>query len=130
MAPPRVRRSSCWRASVSRSRRAVAGETPNRTTTSSTSSRPVSASRLSRAERRSVFVRCGGGRLWHPLVGGGGGGGGTRGGGGRGGGGGEGRGRGWGGDVGGGGERGSGSPSRPHRLAGVAAGWLEGVSGS
>src|SRR6218665_3428818 len=67
MAPPRVRRSSCWRASVSRSRRAVAGETPNRTTTSSTSSRPVSASRLSRAERRSVFVRCGGARLLHPV---------------------------------------------------------------
>src|SRR6218665_1265420 len=75
MAPPRVRRSSCWRASVSRSRRAVAGETPNRTTTSSTSSRPVSASRLSRAERRSVFVRCGGGMVWHPLLVGAGGGG-------------------------------------------------------
>src|SRR6218665_2168014 len=103
MAPPRVRRSSCWRASVSRSRRAVAGETPNRTTTSSTSSRPVSASRLSRAERRSVFVRCGGGLLWHPFVVGGGGGGWTGGGGGGGVG------------VGGGGEGGGGAVRRAGR---------------
>src|SRR6218665_2251903 len=112
MAPPRVRRSSCWRASVSRSRRAVAGETPNRTTTSSTSSRPVSASRLSRAERRSVFVRCGGGPLWHAVRLGAGGVACTE----------------EEGERGGGGGRGGGR--RSDGLGGVAGGWVEGVSGS